>query len=414
MNALQTELWELASSIAWSQWAELGVDGAPRRHELQAIDLEPLIIFAARLGLHDRRLRAASLDWCVPNVRFTSSIRLGRLLDQASDAMRESFGGFAATVHAHTGVRWPGEGEPLARLTSVRELTPDLHRPALLQLRLRAMVGVSARAEVLRVLLSNPDRARSASQLAEVAAYSKGSVAQALEMLTSSGIVQVRPAANRLVYKLARPRDLMQLLQWVPGSVPDWWAVFRIIDAFDEYARSKRADPETGLGAAQTLLGRIRPDLRRLDIAAQAPHLEGAGSVVAFEAWIMGRLGEHADGTHANPRPTEVTYTIHRLPYGGWIGTINERGREPRRLGLIEHAGDRDLGGVELTRAMFRDALGQVKGAEAPPETVLEAVGREFAEDLLRPMRSGQDATFSGEFVRRWLQSRRNHRQASA
>jgi len=41
-------------------------------------------------------------------------------------------------------------------------------------------------------------------------------------------------------------------------------------------------------------------------------------------------------------------------------------------------------------------------------------VSREFAQDLLRPMRSGQDATFSVEFVRRWVRSRHRDRQASA
>ena len=208
-----------------------------------------------------------------------------------------------------------------------------------------------------------------------------------------------------------RAADLSAVLaSWVPGSIPDWWAIFRIIDAFDAYARSKRGDGQASLAAAESLLSQIRPDLRRLDIAAQAPHLDRAESVAALETWILGRLGEYTHSTQATQRPNEVTYTIHRLPYGGWIGTINERGREPRRLGLIEHAGDRDLGGVELTRAMFRDAVDHARGAETPPDTVLEAVSREFAEGLLRPMRSGQDATFSAEFVRRWLQSRRGHR----
>jgi len=50
---------------------------------------------------------------------------------------------------------------------------------------------------------------------------------------------------------------------------------------------------------------------------------------------------------------------------------------------------------------------------EAQRDATLEIVSREFAEDLLRPMRSGQDATFSGEFVRRWIQGRTRSRQAS-
>jgi hypothetical protein len=414
MNPLLAELAELASSISRSQWAELGVDSAPRRLESRAIDLEPLIIFSARLGLHDRRLRASSLDWCIANTRFVSAIRLGRLLNQAPDSMREAFGDFAATVHTHTGVRWPGAGEAFVRLPTVREVKPDLRRPALLQLRLRAIVGVSARAEVLRILLSNPERPRPTSTLADIAAYSKGSVSQALDMLTASGIVQVQPAANRLVYRLEKPRDLMQLLEWGPGSVPDWWAIFRIIDAFDAYARSKRSEPGAAFAGAEAVSKRIRPDLRRLEIATQAPHLEDKESIPAFETWVLTRIGDYANPTNVAPQLREVAYTIHRLPYGGWIGSINERGREPCRLGLIERSGDRDLGALELTRCMFRDALENAPGVEWPSEAIIAVVSREFAEDLLRPMRSGQDATFSAEFVRRWIQSRRRNRRASA
>src|SRR6185312_11197141 len=156
MNALHAQLGEIAAGIAWSQWAELGVEGRPARQASQVIDLEPLIVFSARLGLQDKRLRSSSLDWCIANERFISTIRLGRLLGQAGEGAREAFEPFAATVHAHTGVQWPGAGRPAVRLPTAREMKPDLRRPALLQLRLRALVGISARAEVLRILLSDP------------------------------------------------------------------------------------------------------------------------------------------------------------------------------------------------------------------------------------------------------------------
>ena len=50
MSRLGKEFDALALDLAWSLWAELGVDGAARRHDWQAIDLEPLIIFTARLA----------------------------------------------------------------------------------------------------------------------------------------------------------------------------------------------------------------------------------------------------------------------------------------------------------------------------------------------------------------------------
>lgn len=63
MTRLDHESDGLALDLAWSLWAELGVDGMRRRHDWQAIDLEPLSIFTAYFGNTDSRLRAKSMDW---------------------------------------------------------------------------------------------------------------------------------------------------------------------------------------------------------------------------------------------------------------------------------------------------------------------------------------------------------------
>jgi len=62
MTRLEAEIDGLALDLAWSHWGELGVDGRQRRHDWQAIDLEPLIIFTAAIGNLDSRLRANSMD----------------------------------------------------------------------------------------------------------------------------------------------------------------------------------------------------------------------------------------------------------------------------------------------------------------------------------------------------------------
>ena len=56
MTRLNDEVAGLALDLAWSLWAELGVDGRLRRHDWQAIDLEPLIIFTAYIASFDSRL----------------------------------------------------------------------------------------------------------------------------------------------------------------------------------------------------------------------------------------------------------------------------------------------------------------------------------------------------------------------
>ena|ERR1700674_5161852 len=77
------------------------VDGMHRRHDWQAIDFEPLIIFTAYIGNTDSRLRANSIDWCIANARFASAFRLRNLALAASPSLRSS--SVAGTRTAATG-----------------------------------------------------------------------------------------------------------------------------------------------------------------------------------------------------------------------------------------------------------------------------------------------------------------------
>jgi hypothetical protein len=137
MTDLYDEVASLARDLLWSLWAELGVDGAPRRHDWQAIDIEPLIVMTAMAG--DSRLKSRTADWCAANRLHLSAPRLsrfGRLLGQATSS---SFERYAAAMRHGARPRRPS-------------LVPDLRRPSLIQLRLRALVGVTPRAVVLRLL----------------------------------------------------------------------------------------------------------------------------------------------------------------------------------------------------------------------------------------------------------------------
>jgi hypothetical protein len=418
MNRLRQEIEALALDLAWSLWAELGVDGAVRRHDWQAVDLEPLIIYTAHLGSADNRLRASTIDWCITNARFASAFRLRNLADHARPETRAAFGRFAATVRAHAKAPWPGHGDPLTLFHPERTGSPDLRRPSLVQLRLRALVGVSARAEILKLMLADPDRPQLASTLAEDAAYGKGSVAQSLEMLTMAGIVQVQPQGNRLLYRLARPGELAQTLQWLPSVFPDWWPIFDIVGALSDYSRTASGPASARLAALQKLLKQIEPDLHRLGISEHVPPAVGPASVAEFEHWALDFLGEQAGHVQAAGSAREVTYAVHHLSFGGWMGTINIAGRQPRPL--EPEAGDLDEanGAALLVHTMFRDVVGKGRHQGSPPakldDAQLEVISREFAEELVRPMRAGQEATFTAEFVRRWHENRRQRFGATA
>jgi len=423
MTHLDDEVNELALDLAWSLWAELGVDGRGRRHDWQAIDLEPLIIFTAYIGNLDSRLRANSMDWCIANVRFASAFRLRNLAQNASASMGEAFGRYAATVKAHSHVPWPSLGDPLAIWTSERISEPDLRRPSLIQLRLRALVGVSARAEILKLMLADPERGQVASALAEAAGYSKGSVSQALDLLTMAGIVRVQPTANRLVYRLSRPAVLIDVMQWLPASFPDWWPIFRVTEALLELARTGSTTPLSRAADVQETLGRINHDLQRLGIADQVPRGVGPASVTEFEHWALTFLEDQSGRGEAMPAAREVTYTVHHLSFGGWMATVSQRGRQPMRLEVGDHSqpagpaadpGSSQMedrtGSLELALAIFHDVLARAglnANDQNSADAVVRLIGGEFAVELLRPMRPGQEATFTAEFMRRWYENRR-------
>jgi hypothetical protein len=66
---------------------------------------------------------------------------------------------------------------------------------------------------------------------------------------------------------------------------------------------------------------------------------------------------------------------------------------------------------------MFKDVVG--KGHRRPASSVaddalIQVISREFAEELVHPMRAGQEATFTAEFVRRWYENRRQRFGATA
>jgi hypothetical protein len=138
------------------------------------------------------------------------------------------------------------------RFTRNRAPVPDLSRPSLLQLRLRAAWGVSARAEIIRLLLADRRRFLSVSELAADAAFGRDNVADALEMMARAGIVRERGTGGWRQYQLAKRDELPPmrdhdpweaLLGPMPRSFPDWAARFRIMLAVLEFAHAEVPDP---------------------------------------------------------------------------------------------------------------------------------------------------------------------------
>ncbi len=267
-NAFSRQVQDLAVDTVWSLWTELGVSGGVRHHSGIGIDVEALILATAYLGRFEVRVLEESLDWCVANSRFVSSDRLRNLLKTADAATRDAFGRYAATVRKLRHVSWPGAGQPYDFSPTRRSLPPDLRRPALVQLRLRALLGVSARAEVVRWLLDQPDRFVGSLELMAKAAYGKDNIADTLDLLSRAGIAvetTMTTTGNQRVFHLDQSSELVKALrEWATVPQQRWDACFRVIVSLVEFANSSPDQPATRAASIQRLLRTLQSDLRWL------------------------------------------------------------------------------------------------------------------------------------------------------
>ncbi len=407
----------VALALLQSLWAELGIEGSPRHHDTHALDLEPLIVFTACCG--DARLRARAIDWCVLNRRFVSISRLNHFSRRFGEPARRAYEGFAAAVRVNTA----GLGAPRPPLS----VAPDLRRPSLLQLRLRALTGVSARAEVLRLLLAKRDEPVSAMALVGPAGCGKARVAEALDLLTLAGVTIAHAEGRRTVYTLTRPAEVAEAVSGVPEAFPDWGAIMRILEAI---VRCGRADSDAGtrVKAAGLAVRSIQEDCTWIPGLQQPPPVADEASALAFERWARAFIDAHVSAPSAKAHVREIVYTVHRLLLGGWIVTVTQEGFEPRPLALSddpELESDRrarrrlkpdEVGaGAEVIESIFVDMRtrelhrreGSLVARQATFDSKVPALSREFAVELLQPIGKGQALTFTEEFLQRWSSSRR-------
>ncbi|MHB8492273.1 MAG: hypothetical protein ACYDA6_08705 [Solirubrobacteraceae bacterium] len=225
-------------AFAWDQWGQLGVSAATGQRRRWAADPEALLLFTFEIGQDDARLFDEVLDWLVVNERLISVQRLRNLCRDDMD--REL---------AEAALDWVGRWRPRARLTASRRedrpapsrmrlffrrsrvrptrpdpafvahgwlkpdtepshksQPPDLFAPINFAFRLRHILGVGARAEVVRVLLTTGAPRVSAQAITESAAYSKRNVHEALTSLYTAGVIDALTLGNERRYGIERER----------------------------------------------------------------------------------------------------------------------------------------------------------------------------------------------------------------
>ncbi|MDP2345619.1 MAG: hypothetical protein Q8O67_32040 [Deltaproteobacteria bacterium] len=281
---------KLAVDLGWSLWSEIGVPGVIRHHVHVAIDPEPLIVFSPWLFRDDARLQGEVVRWCVAHADRISASRLHGLLKTASPEVSSAFTTMATTLRAH-GVLWTTDKTAAKKTTPTKPLALPTTRPALVRLRLRALAGVGARADVLAELLGREGRWLIASELQHLG-YSKRNVARVLAELADADVVASRADRNAVAFKLQSPTLLAQLLEGQQLAWPSWAAVFALVDEVQQLrTQDGKSEVVRRVAAAKAAAS--------FEVASTMLELERpmAPSWPAVVAWAEAQLAALADGT---------------------------------------------------------------------------------------------------------------------
>ena len=214
--------------FAWSEWAQMGVLASAPRRSPWAEDPEALIVFTLEVARDDPRLFDELLDWLLRNEPLVSVRRLRSFAVDPED--RRLVDGALTWVDAHRprarlrGRRQPQpSGEPAPLFTesdfpmrepdpsflsagfvrppvepSGKSQAPDLRAPINLAFRLRQVLGLGARTEVVRLLLTSAAPSMSTADLAAGAGYARRNVLDAVGALQEGGVVSaVRGAGGQ-------------------------------------------------------------------------------------------------------------------------------------------------------------------------------------------------------------------------
>ena len=265
---------EGALDLAWSHWVGLGVSGVARPPDT-AVDLEALLYFTAYVADHDPRLRDEVADWWHQFEQHVSGPRLNAM----SNTLDE--------------VRWHGfrDGFPGVKKLSGKSRLERLDTPARSQLRMRAVFGANARAEImLEMLTSTSDEGWTALALSETG-YSKRNIAMVLESLVLGGILTATSEGNRTRYRLRDRDGLARVLAPLPQSSGQWHLRLPIVATFlDLASRIERKDAVTQGIEAQKLVTKLQPELVAVGGLPRLPHAAAATYWPALQKWIVRQL----------------------------------------------------------------------------------------------------------------------------
>lgn len=275
--------------LLWRQWNTFGVTGDGARWDGTPIDPEALLLVSCTVARHDARLFDAVLEWMDINGRYINIQRVKRMLADEGFAGEAVFRAIADVTKGSASIaKWANssvattgtlkEPEPLFYLSDGRPLPlardkdavfadhrflRDRYKPrnvarpfrpeaaANLILRLRALIGVSARCEILAFLLINGRG--SPRSVARQTYFYPATVSKALNEMQDSGYVTSRVEGRRRHYTLTPDAWHELLLREARLTWIVWPRLFRALDQLWLFLHDERLDDKTPLAQASAL-----------------------------------------------------------------------------------------------------------------------------------------------------------------
>jgi len=262
------------TAFLWRQWAQLGVSGTGGREDTWAQDPEALLAATMELTRGEPRLFDEVADWLALNEPRLSLQRFRNVLaDDAGGSGTIAAGVCSALAREEPGFSWSLRAKSARKVTaeklfdgpsasgegvrdeaflevglvrgrfrrSQKSREPVLTNPVGFAFRLRELLGVTVRAEAVRVLLLHPDRELGTGQVASYCLYAKRNVAQALASLAAAGVVTHRSWGRADRWAIDRARwwsflgvSAREAPQWV-----DWPSLLRGLLALTRWLRDR-------------------------------------------------------------------------------------------------------------------------------------------------------------------------------
>ncbi|MGP0100218.1 MAG: hypothetical protein ACLPUT_01165 [Solirubrobacteraceae bacterium] len=318
VSALNRRLSDQLVAFAWDEWAQMGVLASPHRRSPWAQDPEALIVFTLEVARAEPRLFDELLDWMLANEPLLSVRRLRAMcIDETDRSLTAAALAWLAherpraQLGARTDKTAPSTPQALFRpeiqlgapdeafasagwlrpalSPSHKSRPPDPLAPINLAFRLRQILGVGIRAEVVRVLLTTEAPWVNAQTLARSTGYAKRNVHDALAGLSVAAVVSAFTVGAEQRYVADRPA-WAALLGSEPDELPahhDWPQLLAVL--------------------RRLLRWSAQPDL-----ATMSGYLRASRAGDLLEA-VSGDLAFAGIPTHSSRSPEDVWHNLEEI-----------------------------------------------------------------------------------------------------